>query len=586
MPRCKHLETSSIKSLRPRREESAKLQRHFGRFDVFFFLVCTLVGLDTIGSVASNGAEGFTWLIVLAIVFFAPYALLTSELGTTFPAEGGPYVWTRMALGRFWAAINAVIYWAANPIWLGGTLTITAVTVFGEFFTPLHGVAKWLFAVLFIWIAVWGAILSLDKGKWLPTIGAFIRIVLLSVFVATVIVYGIEHGVHGFGIGSFKPTYAVFIAAVPVLFFNYVGFELPSAAGEELKNPQRDVPFTVFRAGITTVLLYGAPVLAILLVLPTSQVTNLGGFIEAMKTVFTVYGGHVASDGTATLTGFGTVLGDIAAAGFILALLTSGMTWIMGADRAQAVACYDGCGPRRLGVISERLGTPVADEPVLGGAVDGRDGTGVRADQRQRREVLLGRARPGDLDHDDLLPADLPRARDPALQVPRCASPVPRAGRALGRGRVQCAHLRVGATGDGRAAVARLWHLGPGLRPRRARVRRPATAVRALAIHPAAGAGGGRRRFLRAGARHPPAHGVSAADGPRRRGPRRAGPRVRNVYRFGSSRTGRYGSLSAGWPASIRRPRSSSALSSAPNRITTLVIHSQTRKTTMPPSAP
>ena len=51
------------------------------------------------------------------------------------------------------------------------------------------------------------------------------------------------------------------------------------------------------------------------------------------------------------------MLGDIAAAGFILALLTSGMTWIMGADRAQAVACYDGCGPRRLGVISERFGT-------------------------------------------------------------------------------------------------------------------------------------------------------------------------------------------------------------------------------------
>ena len=53
-------------------EESAKLRRHFGRFDVFFFLVCTLVGLDTIGSVASNGAQGFTWLIFLAIVFFAP----------------------------------------------------------------------------------------------------------------------------------------------------------------------------------------------------------------------------------------------------------------------------------------------------------------------------------------------------------------------------------------------------------------------------------------------------------------------------------------------------------------------------------
>ncbi len=35
-------------------EEKAKLQKHFGRFDMFFFLVCTLVGLDTIGSVAAT----------------------------------------------------------------------------------------------------------------------------------------------------------------------------------------------------------------------------------------------------------------------------------------------------------------------------------------------------------------------------------------------------------------------------------------------------------------------------------------------------------------------------------------------------
>jgi amino acid transporter len=341
-------------------EESAKLRRHFGRFDVFFFLVCTLVGLDTIGSVASNGAQGFTWLIFLGIVFFAPYALLTAELGTAYPAEGGPYLWTRLALGRFVAAVNAILYWVSNPLWLGGSLTITALTAFNEFFFNVGSFGKWIFALLFIWTAVCSAIMSLDKGKWLPTVGAFIRITLLSFFVLTVIIYAIEHGVHGFGVGSFKPTYAVFIAAVPVLFFNYVGFELPSTAGEELKNPQRDVPFTVFRAGLMTVLLYGGPVLAILLVLPTNQVTNLGGFIDAMKTVFTVYGGHAHADGTATLTGAGTILGDLAAAGFVLALLTSGMTWIMGADRAQAVACYDGCGPRRLGVISERFGTPVA----------------------------------------------------------------------------------------------------------------------------------------------------------------------------------------------------------------------------------
>jgi amino acid transporter len=30
-----------------------------------------------------------------------------------------------------------------------------------------------------------------------------------------------------------------------VLIFYYVGFELPNAAGEDMKNPQRDVPLGV-----------------------------------------------------------------------------------------------------------------------------------------------------------------------------------------------------------------------------------------------------------------------------------------------------------------------------------------------------
>ena len=49
-------------------QEKSKLKKHFGRFDMLFFLICTLVGVDTLGAVASNGPEGFTWLIVLAVL--------------------------------------------------------------------------------------------------------------------------------------------------------------------------------------------------------------------------------------------------------------------------------------------------------------------------------------------------------------------------------------------------------------------------------------------------------------------------------------------------------------------------------------
>ena len=60
-------------------EEKVKLRKHFGRFDILFFLICTIVGLDTLGAVASNGAEGFTWLHLPGRLLLRPVR----------PADGG-----------------------------------------------------------------------------------------------------------------------------------------------------------------------------------------------------------------------------------------------------------------------------------------------------------------------------------------------------------------------------------------------------------------------------------------------------------------------------------------------------------------
>jgi amino acid transporter len=330
-------------------EEKAKLQKHFTRFDIYFFLICTIVGVDTLGLVAAEGAQGFTWLIFLAIFFFVPYALLTAELGSAFPEEGGAYVWTRLAFGRLVAAVNAIFYWFSNPIWIGATLALLTIATVNEFFFSI-GDNSWLFYLVglaYIWFSVYSAILSFGIGKWIPTLGAWARIAVLGLFVVSTVLYAFKNGLSFPAGGEFKPTYALFIALVPVLFFNYVGFELPSAAGDEMKDPQKDVPYTVLRAAITAILLYGLPILAVIAVLPKDEITGVDGFMTAVAAVFSVYGGAAS------------VMTKIAAFGFILALISSACTWLMGSDRSQAVACYDGAGPRVLGRFSAKLGTPV-----------------------------------------------------------------------------------------------------------------------------------------------------------------------------------------------------------------------------------
>jgi amino acid transporter len=97
-------------------QEKSKLIKSLRRFDMVFFTICAFVGLDTLGIVANNGGEGFTWLLVLALVFVLPYALIMAEVGSAFTQEGGPYEWTKLAFGRLHAGIAAVFYWVTNPL--------------------------------------------------------------------------------------------------------------------------------------------------------------------------------------------------------------------------------------------------------------------------------------------------------------------------------------------------------------------------------------------------------------------------------------------------------------------------------------
>jgi amino acid transporter len=343
--------------------ESAKLQRHFGRFDILFFLICTIVGVDTIASIARAGGEAFTWTLIYAVIFFVPQALLFAELGTAFPQEGGPYFWTRLAFGRLAGAVNNFLYWVTNPVWIGGSLAVSCVGAVSVFFTSggsLSTPATYVISLTFVWVTIVTAIASFRVGKWVPTAGAFARFLLLGLFTVSVIVYGVKHGAQGLShVSDYKVSMSGFVVLIGLLLFNYVGFELPNSAGEEMVNPKRDVPFAIARSTIGSVVLYCLPVAGILIALPPSAISNFTGFVSAIQDVFTVYGGSVAANGTASLTGAGLVLGDACGVLFILCLVTSGATWIMGSDRALAVSCYDGAGPRFLGVIDAKLGTPV-----------------------------------------------------------------------------------------------------------------------------------------------------------------------------------------------------------------------------------
>ena len=331
--------------------EKRKLKKSLFRFDMIFFTVCAIVALDTIGQSSSYGAQAILWLIVSGVTFLIPYGLITAELGAAFPTEGATYDWVRLAYGHFAGAVVSVLYWLSNPIWLGGTLTATAIAASDALWgSQISGnqAGETIFCFLFIWVAVTMNILSLRYMKWVPNLGAIIRLVLLGFFALLVVVAGFKGGFHG-GLGGFFPTdTTVLIGVIGVIVFQWIGFELQTNASEEMDNPQRDIPRAVYASGLISFLGYAIPILGVVLILSSDQLSNVSGFVNAYQ-----FGSRaVFGDGA-------PFFNHLAAIAFVFVLLSSGTTWLMGSDRLMAIGALAGSGPKQLGYFSSRFGTPI-----------------------------------------------------------------------------------------------------------------------------------------------------------------------------------------------------------------------------------
>ncbi|MBN9613460.1 MAG: amino acid permease, partial [Actinobacteria bacterium] len=149
-------------------------------------------------------------------------------------------------------------------------------------------------------------------------------------------------------IADFNPTLGGLLGLAPLLLFAYLGFEATNSASDEMKNPKHDIPVAIARSGLVSALCYTLPILAMLLVLPTKTITGIGGLLDAVKTVFTVYGPA------------GDVLVLLAAIMFVLILASQGAAWMIISDRMQALTAADGAFfGGFFGRIHKGLGTPV-----------------------------------------------------------------------------------------------------------------------------------------------------------------------------------------------------------------------------------
>ncbi|WP_238946900.1 APC family permease [Seongchinamella unica] len=330
--------------------------RTMGVRDMTLFTVSAILLLDTLAASASIGVSSISWWLIMGVIFFIPYGLISAELGTTYPEQGGIYSWIRHAFGSRWGTRATWCYWLNTAMW-NASIFILFSGVFAQMFFPdLSFTTQIAMAIGITWLVVVITCLSLKIGKWVPNTGATLKTITFAAIVVGGVVYALQPGVqlaNDFSLQAFVPEWGSSTQYVSTIIYGMLGFELMSSASEEMKNPQRDIPRSILSSGLIIFLSYILGTFAILAVIPAGDINLVEGLVDTLRLLFGESQlGQLAA----------TTLGIFA----LFTFFSNGTTWAIGANRAAAESAADGELPKLFAVESAKNGSPVGATVLMG----------------------------------------------------------------------------------------------------------------------------------------------------------------------------------------------------------------------------
>jgi len=322
--------------------------------DLVLFTVTAILLPDTLASAASIGASSISWWILLSTVFLLPFALISAELGCSYPEQGGVYAWVRDAFGERWGSRVTWCYWINTAVWLPSVCTLFS-GIFTQLFFPGAGLPFQISIAIGICALTAGvSCVALDLGKWVPNIGAVAKFLFFGAIILGAWSYSRSHGMaNPLTTETLAIRWGEGLEFIPAIVYGMLGFELVSAGSEEMRDPKRDVPRAVLLSGILVVLFYTLGTAAVLTAIPAAEINLVEGLIDTLRLFF-------AGPSQSLIV---TILG----ACVLFAVFASGATWAIGVNRAAAEAALEGELPRPFGIANPRTGSPVGAALLMGG---------------------------------------------------------------------------------------------------------------------------------------------------------------------------------------------------------------------------
>jgi glutamate:GABA antiporter len=322
--------------------------------DLVLFNLVAILGLRHLATSAKFGPGSLILWVIAALFFFVPQGLAVIELSSRFPKEGGIYYWTKRALGEGHGFLCGWCYWINNIMYYPNLLISAAVIatyVIGEGETGLSD--RWSYVLPATLIALWLAtainIVGLDTGKWLQNAGG-IGTYIPGVVIILLGLYGVMTGEPANPIDSetIKPDFTNLpsLNLLAAVAFAFAGLELASTMGDEVENPGRNLPRSIFISAPLIAFAYVLGTGAVLWLVPNQDINLVSGFLQAI------------TNGARNVSESLWWLPPLCAALYTVGTLGGVGAWLIGPARVAFVIGLDRYFPKGFGRVHPRWHTP------------------------------------------------------------------------------------------------------------------------------------------------------------------------------------------------------------------------------------
>ena len=264
----------------------------------------TALALLTVGSVGNLGSApplavlglASVFLYVLpALVFLVPVSLVAAELASGWP--GGVYNWVSEGIS---APMGLLAVWCefAQTIFFYPALLAYVADTLAYVFDP--GLASnGVYNAVVIIVLYWGGVLLCSRGQAavarLGSGGTLLGTVIpAAILVALGIAYLVQghHPAAPMTARHLLPAWNGLASIVLVVnsFFTYAGVEVNAVHVDELRNPAREYPKSIFLAMALVLAVFIVPTLAISWVIPSAQISFTAGVMQAFQSLFGHFG--------------------------------------------------------------------------------------------------------------------------------------------------------------------------------------------------------------------------------------------------------------------------------------------------------